>query len=354
MQEVYNFSVDPDDVPGDFVAYTVDHLFGDVWSRPGLSVFERRLITIGVLAALGKNELLDVQFQSALDNGELDEDQVREVVDPSDPLHRLAPGDGGERGGRARHRPPARQAKAGRRVVSAYDFAGKVAIVTGAGRGIGRAYAEGLAAAGASVVVADIDEAGAKETAEVRRRRGRDGRRRAGWTSPITTRWRPWPSAATEHFGGIDFLVNNAAIFGGMKLDFLLTVDWDYLQRFLDVNLLGALVCTRACYRSMATRRRGRHRQPVVDRRLPVRRLLRMGQGGHQLAHPAARPRARWDEHPGQRHRPGAHRHRGGPLGGARGVHAASWWARWRSSARGPPRTWWACACSCCPTTPAG
>jgi len=80
MREVYNFSVDPEDVPGDFVAYTVDHLFGDVWSRPALDVFQRRLMTIGVLAALGKTELLDIQFQSALDNGELEEDQVREIV----------------------------------------------------------------------------------------------------------------------------------------------------------------------------------------------------------------------------------------------------------------------------------
>jgi 4-carboxymuconolactone decarboxylase len=80
MQEVYNFSVDPEAVEGDFVAYTVDHLFGDVWSRPGLEVLQRRLLTIGVLAALGRTELLDVQFQSALDNGELDEGQVREVV----------------------------------------------------------------------------------------------------------------------------------------------------------------------------------------------------------------------------------------------------------------------------------
>lgn len=80
MREVYNFSVDPDDVPGDFVAYTVDHLFGDVWCRPGLAVPERRLLTIGVLAALGRTELLDVQFTSALANGELTEDQVREIV----------------------------------------------------------------------------------------------------------------------------------------------------------------------------------------------------------------------------------------------------------------------------------
>lgn len=80
MQEVYNFSVDPEAVEGDFVAYTVDHLFGDVWRRPGLDVLQRRLLTVGVLAAMGQTELLDVQFQSALDNGELDEDQVREVV----------------------------------------------------------------------------------------------------------------------------------------------------------------------------------------------------------------------------------------------------------------------------------
>ena len=61
-------------------------------------------------------------------------------------------------------------------------------------------------------------------------------------------------AVAVERFGGIDFLVNNAAIFGGMKLDFLLTVDWDYLERFLAVNLTGALVCTRACYSSMSER----------------------------------------------------------------------------------------------------
>jgi NAD(P)-dependent dehydrogenase (short-subunit alcohol dehydrogenase family) len=61
-------------------------------------------------------------------------------------------------------------------------------------------------------------------------------------------------AVATDRFGGIDYLVNNAAIFGGMKLDFLITVDWEYLERFLAVNLTGALVCTRACYPSMSAR----------------------------------------------------------------------------------------------------
>ena len=55
-------------------------------------------------------------------------------------------------------------------------------------------------------------------------------------------------------FGGIDYLVNNAAIFGGMKLDFLLTVDPEYYKKFMSVNLDGALWCTRAVYKKMAKR----------------------------------------------------------------------------------------------------
>ena len=80
MQEVYGFSVDPDTLPGRYAAMTVDHLFGSVWTDPALEVAQRRLLTIGVLAALGKSDLLEIQFSSALERGELNDEQVREVV----------------------------------------------------------------------------------------------------------------------------------------------------------------------------------------------------------------------------------------------------------------------------------
>lgn len=134
-----------------------------------------------------------------------------------------------------------------------FDFAGKVAIVTGSAGGIGQAYAEALANAGASVMVADIEEAKAAEVAEgIRAAGGAADSVRVDVADPGSAE--AMAARTVERFGGIDHLVNNAAIFGGMKLDLLLTVDWEYLNRFLAVNLLGALNCTRACFPAMKAR----------------------------------------------------------------------------------------------------
>ena len=80
MDEVYGFSVDPDTIEGPYVDVTVDHLFGAIWTREALDIRDRRMLTIGVLAALGQAPLLEIQFRSALERGELTEEQVREIV----------------------------------------------------------------------------------------------------------------------------------------------------------------------------------------------------------------------------------------------------------------------------------
>ncbi|SEP48634.1 carboxymuconolactone decarboxylase family protein [Amycolatopsis saalfeldensis] len=59
---------------------TVDHLFGEIWSRPGLSVRDRRLLVLGATAALGRADLIRIQVEGALANGELTAEQLREAV----------------------------------------------------------------------------------------------------------------------------------------------------------------------------------------------------------------------------------------------------------------------------------
>lgn len=78
MTEVYGWEFK--DGPGDFFGLTADHLFADIWSRPGLDVEQRRLLLIGLLAGLGMQDVLELQLGVAHNLGELDADALREVV----------------------------------------------------------------------------------------------------------------------------------------------------------------------------------------------------------------------------------------------------------------------------------
>jgi 3-oxoacyl-[acyl-carrier protein] reductase len=127
-------------------------------------------------------------------------------------------------------------------------FTDRVAVVTGAAQGIGEAYATALAAEGASVVVADLNvEAGEKVAADIGGLFVRTDVSSAESAAAMV-------EAAVAAYGGIDLLVNNAAIYGDMQFDLLISVDWDYYRKFMSVNMDGALVMTRACYREMQKR----------------------------------------------------------------------------------------------------
>ncbi len=78
MEEVYGFEMS--DGEGDFFRYTADHLFADIWSRPGLSDRDRRLLLIGLLAGTDAHDVLTIQVPAALASGDLDETALREIV----------------------------------------------------------------------------------------------------------------------------------------------------------------------------------------------------------------------------------------------------------------------------------
>jgi NAD(P)-dependent dehydrogenase (short-subunit alcohol dehydrogenase family) len=132
-------------------------------------------------------------------------------------------------------------------------FENKVAIVTGAAQGIGEAYAKALAAGGASVVVADLNEdSGNRVATEIEAAGGSATFVRTDVSDHESANAMAEATVAT--YGGIDLLVNNAAIYGDMQFDLLITVDWDYYRRFMSVNMDGALVVTRAVYPYMQKR----------------------------------------------------------------------------------------------------
>ncbi|MGW4634485.1 SDR family oxidoreductase [Nocardia sp. NPDC004415] len=129
-------------------------------------------------------------------------------------------------------------------------FTGRTAIVTGAAQGIGAVYAEALAAEGANVVVADLNtERGQDVAKQIVADGGSAVFRRVDVADPDSAA--ALAEFTVAEFGAIHHLVNNAAIYGEMKLDLLLTVPWDYYKKFMSVNFDGALNVTRAVWQPM-------------------------------------------------------------------------------------------------------
>jgi NAD(P)-dependent dehydrogenase (short-subunit alcohol dehydrogenase family) len=133
-------------------------------------------------------------------------------------------------------------------------LASSVVIVTGAAGGLGRAFCLGFAAANARIVAADIDEDGAESTADLVRREGAEA---IGVAVDVSNESSVQSMAelAAETFGGIDVLVNNAALYAGLERRPFYELDSESWDRVMDVNLKGPWLCAKACLPSL--RRRG-------------------------------------------------------------------------------------------------
>ncbi|HSR13480.1 MAG TPA: SDR family NAD(P)-dependent oxidoreductase [Thermodesulfobacteriota bacterium] len=135
-----------------------------------------------------------------------------------------------------------------------YNLNGRVAVVTGAGSGIGRGIALRLAAEGGVVVSADIDGAAAERLSREIREEGKDSFHEAADVSSEKDVLRLF-DATVKRFGGVDILVNNAGVgTTGLIINHTLE-DW---EKSMTVNLRGTFLCSRAAAKIMIPRRKGR------------------------------------------------------------------------------------------------
>ena len=130
----------------------------------------------------------------------------------------------------------------------------KIALVTGAGRGIGEAIALLFAEEGANLVVNDVNEADAHSTAEKIKARGRQAKAVIGSVTVQGVVQRMVDTAVQE-FGTLDILVNNAGIIRDARLHKMTEEQWD---RVIEVNLKGAFLCTQCAARVMREKRYGK------------------------------------------------------------------------------------------------
>ena len=138
-----------------------------------------------------------------------------------------------------------------------FDLSGKVAVITGGAGSIGMTYGRALGEAGASVVLADVDEGAATKGADELEGDGFDAIGVAVDVRDLESA-RAMARAAVDAFGGIDILVNNAAIMRDLPQYGLSNIPVDEWNRVMDVNLRGPLLCSQAVLPAMLERGGGR------------------------------------------------------------------------------------------------
>ncbi len=130
----------------------------------------------------------------------------------------------------------------------------KIAIITGAGQGIGRAYALRFADEGAMVVVADLNDANAEAVAkEIEAAGGRAMAVHVDVADESSTQ--EMAKAVVDAWDRIDILVNNAGIFFDLEQQ---NNTLDYLKKVLDVNMIGPWLCARAVFPTMRAQGKGK------------------------------------------------------------------------------------------------
>ena len=134
-------------------------------------------------------------------------------------------------------------------------FEGKVAIITGAGRGIGKAIAERLASEGADVVICDVDKEAAERTAE--EIRSKYSVKAIAISADVANEGdvNSMVEETIKNFGRVDFLINNAGITRDSLLLRMSEEEWD---KVIAVDLKSVFLCTRAVIRHMMRQRFGR------------------------------------------------------------------------------------------------
>jgi len=130
----------------------------------------------------------------------------------------------------------------------------RIAVITGASRGIGRSIALALAAKGATIVAVDMDQATTEAVVAELQAAGTKALAVVGNVT-VPADVERMINAATEAFGRVDILVNNAGITRDGLLMRMKDEDWDAV---LNVNLKGAFLCTRAAFKVMSKQRYGR------------------------------------------------------------------------------------------------